>query len=47
MPSQIKHGMGLGNVKSRVQSLSGKIEIQNPENKGTIIDIEIPRTVAN
>jgi len=47
MPSQIKYGMGLGNVKSRVQSLSGKIDIQNPEGKGTIIEIEIPRNGQN
>ncbi len=47
MPSQIKYGMGLGNVKSRVQSLSGKIDIQNPEGKGTVIVIEIPQNSAS
>ncbi len=47
IPSQIKFGMGLGNVRSRVQSLSGKIEIQNPEGKGTIIEIEIPKNTPN
>lgn len=47
MPSQIKFGMGLGNVRSRVQSLSGKIEIQNPEGKGTNIEIEIPKNTSS
>ena len=37
------HGVGLGNVKSRVQSLKGKINISNEENAGTKIDIEIPK----
>jgi NarL family two-component system sensor histidine kinase LiaS len=38
-----KHGVGLGNVKSRVQSLKGRINITNKENTGTKIDIEIPK----
>jgi|GEM_PF-1757888 len=37
------HGVGLGNVKSRVQSLMGKIRIANEENPGTKIEIEIPK----
>ena len=37
------HGVGLGNVKNRVQSLKGKINISNEENPGTKIDIEIPK----
>ena len=38
-----KYGVGLGNVQSRVQSLSGKIDIRNQDGKGTLIDIEIPK----
>jgi signal transduction histidine kinase len=45
MPAQTRDGMGLGNIKSRVQSLSGKIDIQNPEGKGTHIEIEIPKSM--
>jgi len=37
------HGVGLGNVKSRVQSLRGKIQISNESIPGTKIEIEIPK----
>ncbi|WP_159472982.1 tetratricopeptide repeat protein [Dyadobacter sp. 3J3] len=37
------HGVGLGNVKNRVQSLKGKIMISNEENPGANIGIEIPK----
>ncbi|MFC6191951.1 tetratricopeptide repeat protein [Dyadobacter subterraneus] len=37
------HGVGLGNVKNRVQSLKGKIVISNEQNPGTNIGIEIPK----
>ncbi|MCE7038879.1 tetratricopeptide repeat protein [Dyadobacter sp. CY312] len=39
-----KQGIGLNNVKNRVQSLSGKIKISNQPEQGTLIDIEIPNT---
>ena len=47
MQAHIKDGMGLGNVKSRVQSLAGKIDITNREGKGTTIQIEIPKKSSN
>ena len=47
MQANIKDGMGLGNVKSRVQSLAGKIDITNREGKGTTIQIEIPKKSSN
>ncbi|MCF0058708.1 tetratricopeptide repeat protein [Dyadobacter sp. CY356] len=37
------HGVGLGNVKNRVQSLNGKIMISNEAIPGTNIGIEIPK----
>jgi len=37
-----KQGIGLNNVKNRVQSLSGKIKISNQPEQGTLIEIEIP-----
>ncbi|SEJ32770.1 Histidine kinase-, DNA gyrase B-, and HSP90-like ATPase [Dyadobacter koreensis] len=43
MKSKSSHGVGLGNVKSRVQSLMGKIKISTEENPGTKIEIEIPK----
>lgn len=42
--SKSTEGMGLGNVKNRVQSLMGKIKISGEEVPGTMIAIEIPRT---
>lgn len=41
--SNSSHGVGLGNVKNRVQSLKGKILISNEEIPGTNIGIEIPK----
>ncbi len=41
-------GIGLTNIKNRVQSLSGKIHIDSVINRGTVIDIEIPlNTILN
>ncbi|MCE7060122.1 sensor histidine kinase [Dyadobacter sp. CY343] len=37
-----RQGTGLRNVKSRVESLHGKINIHNEASKGTSIEIEIP-----
>jgi NarL family two-component system sensor histidine kinase LiaS len=37
-----KQGMGLNNVRSRVESLSGKIQIAHDQSNGTNIEIEIP-----
>ncbi|MCF2443839.1 sensor histidine kinase [Dyadobacter sp. CY345] len=47
MKNKANHGVGLGNVKSRVQSLMGKIKISTEENPGTKIEIEIPKTGVN
>lgn len=41
--SNSSHGVGLGNVKNRVQSLKGKIMISNEQIPGTNIGIEIPK----
>ncbi|TLV02770.1 tetratricopeptide repeat-containing sensor histidine kinase [Dyadobacter luticola] len=41
-----RQGIGLKNVKNRVESLHGKIQIQSQESKGTRVEIEIPKTVA-
>jgi NarL family two-component system sensor histidine kinase LiaS len=38
-------GIGLKNVKSRVESVKGKIQIINNENSGTKVEIEIPKVV--
>jgi signal transduction histidine kinase len=35
-------GIGLANIKNRVQSLSGEIHIDSFVNRGTVIDIDIP-----
>jgi NarL family two-component system sensor histidine kinase LiaS len=40
--NKLSHGVGLGNIKNRVQSLKGKIQIADEENPGAKIDIEIP-----
>jgi NarL family two-component system sensor histidine kinase LiaS len=42
-----KQGVGLNNVKNRVQSLSGKIKISNINEQGTLIEIEIPNIARN
>lgn len=47
MKSKANHGVGLVNVKSRVQSLMGKIKIWTEENPGTKIEIEIPKFEVN
>jgi NarL family two-component system sensor histidine kinase LiaS len=41
-----RQGIGLKNVKSRVESVQGKIQILSEENKGTRVEIEIPKIVA-
>lgn len=40
-----KQGIGLYNVKNRVKSLSGKIQIMDEPEKGTRIEIEIPKII--
>lgn len=40
-----RYGIGLHNVKNRVESLSGKIDITNQSKDGTKIEIEIPKTI--
>ena len=37
-----KNGMGLDNIKSRLDSLSGSMRLDSFQNRGTLIDIEIP-----
>ena len=43
--STSKQGIGLYNVKNRVESLSGKLRILDEAEQGTRIEIEIPKTV--
>jgi NarL family two-component system sensor histidine kinase LiaS len=38
------HGVGLGNVSNRVESLKGKIQIAAEDNSGARIAIEIPKS---
>jgi signal transduction histidine kinase len=40
-----RQGTGLKNVKSRVESLQGKIKIYNNEERGAKVEIEIPKTL--
>jgi NarL family two-component system sensor histidine kinase LiaS len=40
--STTTEGMGLNNVNNRVKSLSGKINISNQAEHGTLVEIEIP-----
>jgi NarL family two-component system sensor histidine kinase LiaS len=40
-----RQGVGLKNVKSRVESLKGKIQILNEEQNGTRVEIEIPKVI--
>jgi NarL family two-component system sensor histidine kinase LiaS len=47
MAAQTRDGVGLVNIKSRVQSLSGKLDIQSLEGEGTRIEIEIPNHLLN
>ncbi len=37
-----KNGIGLNNIKNRLDALSGKINIDSLPNRGTVIDIDIP-----
>ncbi|KQS27143.1 histidine kinase [Dyadobacter sp. Leaf189] len=39
-----RQGTGLRNVKSRVESIHGKIRINTNEERGTSVEIEIPKT---
>ncbi|NVO04231.1 MAG: sensor histidine kinase [Bacteroidetes bacterium] len=39
---QNKSGMGLANIKSRIQSLNGTVKFESTIEKGTIVFIEIP-----
>lgn len=39
--SESKNGMGLKNIKNRVEFLNGKLEIESVENKGTSVYIEL------
>jgi len=43
MKNKKTDGVGLGNVKNRVQSLMGKINIPESDGSGTKIEIEIPK----
>ena len=43
--STSKQGIGLYNVKNRVESLSGKLRILDEAEQGPRIEIEIPKTV--
>jgi NarL family two-component system sensor histidine kinase LiaS len=47
MAAQTRDGIGLINIKSRVQSLSGKLDIHSPQGNGTRIEIEIPLSMLN
>ncbi|WP_405606100.1 ATP-binding protein [Polaribacter sp. Asnod1-A03] len=37
-----KKGIGLKNIKSRIDKLNGKLQITSTKNKGTLLDIQIP-----
>jgi len=37
-----KNGIGLNNIKNRLDALSGKMHIDSLPNRGTVIDIDIP-----
>ncbi|GGM88895.1 hypothetical protein GCM10010967_22040 [Dyadobacter beijingensis] len=40
-----RQGVGLRNIKSRVESLHGKIQIHSEEKNGIRVDIEIPKVI--
>lgn len=40
-----RQGVGLRNIKSRVESLHGKIQIQSEEQNGIRVEIEIPKVI--
>jgi signal transduction histidine kinase len=40
-----RQGMGLKNLKSRVESLKGKIQILKEETSGARVEIEIPKVI--
>jgi NarL family two-component system sensor histidine kinase LiaS len=40
-----RQGVGLKNVKNRVESLKGKIQIHTEEQSGTKVEIEIPKVI--
>jgi len=42
-----KHGVGLTNVRNRIESLSGRIQIFDESGKGTRIEMEIPKTTVS
>ncbi len=45
-PSIVKKGLGLGNLQSRVNVLSGEMEIDTSISRGTSISVHIPISVA-
>lgn len=44
-PNLDVNGIGIKNVRSRLKVLSGEIDIESAENSGTLINIEIPKTI--
>jgi PAS domain S-box-containing protein len=38
-------GIGLSNVISRITSISGQIDIESSENSGTLVNIDVPKTL--
>ncbi len=45
-PSTSKPGIGLSNIKTRLQDLNGTLDIDSHPKRGTIINIEIPNNYA-
>jgi NarL family two-component system sensor histidine kinase LiaS len=40
-----RQGVGLRNIKGRVESLHGKIQIRNEAENGLRVEIEIPKVI--
>lgn len=43
-PEHYPNGIGLRNIRSRVNMMQGLVDIESSENSGTLVNIEIPKT---
>ena len=41
----VTNGIGLKNVKSRVNMINGEIDVESAKNSGTLVNIEVPKTL--
>jgi signal transduction histidine kinase len=41
----ISNGIGLRNVRSRVNMIKGEIDVESAKNSGTLINIEVPKSL--